>query len=73
MHHSISRTICLPMWGLQIVWSTGQSGAETKYRVPTLQGQCMDHVVSFMTAPSHIKYEIWAFRTLHLRTSYCIF
>ena len=41
MHYLISHTIVLPMWGSQIlVRSTGQSGAETKYGVPTVRGQC---------------------------------
>ena len=38
----ISRTIFLSMWDLQLffVWSMGQSGAETKYKIPNVRGQC---------------------------------
>ena len=43
MHHLISRTISLLIGGLGftniVVWSTGQSGAETNYGVPTVPGQ----------------------------------
>ena len=41
MPRLISRTIFLPLWGLQIqfVWSMGQFGVETKYGVPTVREQ----------------------------------
>ena len=39
MHHLISHTIFLPMWGLQILLFGLKSGVETEYGVSTVRGQ----------------------------------